>query len=371
MEAKKIEDAFKIILEEYKHGVPIKELMTKYNRSGSRIRMILRNGGIKLDETKSKAGIKGNIGRKKKYNKVERSLMVKKSYTPELKKVKKQRAIEQWQKNVNNLEIKKQAINSTNINKYRRKEVLNEHSNKCDKCGSSNSLIIHHDEYLYTDNNNHLSVLCTRCHAKLHKELRRCEDRFRGDYKIKRAILDILKALNIDASDENFRNTPSRISRMFHEMCEGLNAKDEIKEILRTKFPSTYEGMVISSNIEVWSLCPHHLLPVKYVINVGILFNKECIGLSKIPRLVELLSKKPVLQETLTQEITEIIDTHLQTLGSICIIEGMHTCMQARGVKANGTKVTTSSCTGKFLNPDKHKNPKEEFLSLIKLEANT
>lgn len=252
-----------------------------------------------------------------------------------------------------------------NSQKSIRNKILEEHNYECDKCGTKNNLQIHHNEYLYSNDIGHLSVLCIRCHTKLHNDLRNSDMSFRGSRKIKRAVMDILDALNIDKNDENFRNTPARVSRMYLEMCEGLNAEEEIKEILKTKFPSEYEGMVISKNIQVYSLCPHHLLPVKYTIHVGILFNKECIGLSKIPRLVELLAKRPVLQETLTQNITHIIDSNLATLGSICYIEGLHTCMQARGVKAIGTTAITTSATGKFLNPDKHKNPKDEFLFAI------
>jgi GTP cyclohydrolase I len=272
---------------------------------------------------------------------------------------KRELANEQWKNNSNSI------LNLSNPEI--RNKIMNEHNNICDKCGANKNLIIHHNDYLFTDDTSHLSVLCTKCHGKLYRDLRKVEESFKGNNRIKRAMIEILSALNIDLKDENFRNTPSRVARSFMEMCEGLNAEDEIKEILRTKFPSSYEGMVISKNIEVWSLCPHHLLPVRYIVNVGILFNKECIGLSKIPRLVELLAKRPVLQETLTQEITDIIDKNLNTLGTICMIDGMHTCMQARGVKSVGATAITSSATGRFLNPDKNKNPKEEFLKAISI----
>lgn len=236
---------------------------------------------------------------------------------------------------------------------------------KCNRCGKKGKLQAYYSDNLYIGESSYTILLCDKCYIKLCNEVRKKEKFFRGDDRIKKAVTEILDVFGLDKKDENFRNTPTRVSRMYMEMFEGLNSKEEVKEILRTKFPSTYEGMVISKDINVYSMCPHHLLPVKYEIHVGILFNKECIGLSKIPRLVELLAKRPVLQETLTQEITHLIDKNLKTLGSICIINGVHSCMQARGVKATGTSIITSSVTGKFLNPDKHKNPKEEFLKVI------
>lgn len=316
-------------------------------------------------ERKRKAALKSNERWKDPKVWKKRSEGIKKSYTKELREKRRKKATSQWKENPKNKQMKQKSLLNLS-SPILKKQILNEHDNKCDKCGSTKKLVIHHNDYLYNSDISHLSVLCKKCHGQLHKELRRKEDFFKGDNTIKRATIEILKALKIDVKDENFRNTPARVSRMYQEMCEGLFAEEEIKEILKTKFPSTYEGMVTCQNIEAWSLCPHHLLPVKYNIYVGILFNKECIGLSKIPRLIELLAKKPVLQETLTQEITYIIDKNLKTLGSICIVDGVHTCMQARGVKATGSSVITSSATGKFLNPDKHKNPKGEFLDIIR-----
>ncbi len=354
---------------DYKNGMSLKELENKYHKSNYRIRQILKiNNVLKINKKKSYAAQKSNEKWNEPETRKRRTEGVIKSYTPKLINKRKKDTHKQWINNPKNIQMKqKSTLNlSSPIIK---KEILKEHNNQCNRCGNSKKLIIHHNSYLYTADKEHLSVLCIKCHGQLHKELRKKEDFFKGDNTIKRAMIEILKALNININDENFRNTPARVSRMYKEMCEGLFADNEIKEILKTKFPSEYEGMVTSQNIEVYSLCPHHFLPVKYKIHVGIIFNKECIGLSKIPRLVSLLAKKPVLQETLTQEITKILDTNLKTLGSICVVQGIHTCMQARGIKALGSSIITSSATGKFLCPDKNKNPKEEFLTLIKLDS--
>jgi len=248
-----------------------------------------------------------------------------------------------------------------------RSRVLEKDNYKCVRCSSTKDLHIHHNEYLYTDDITHLNILCSKCHSKLHRELRQTENFWRGDNKIKNATIGILEALDIDLTDPDFKNTPARVSRAFQEMCYGLKeeAKNEIKEILSTKFPSKYKGLVTFNNITVWSLCPHHLLPVRYIINVGILLNSNCIGLSKIPRLVELLARRPILQESLTQEVVTILDDNLDTYGTICVIKGMHTCMQARGAKVIGSEVLTSSATKEFLHPKGDTNPRDEFFFTV------
>lgn len=256
-----------------------------------------------------------------------------------------------------------------------RSKILDRYDNKCEKCGSGKKLTLHHNEYYYTnekEDNEHISLFCSSCHTKLHADLRRKEGFYKGNNQIKQATIQVLKALNININDENFRNTPARVSRSFMEMCEGLTpeGKNEIKEILSTKFPSEYKGLITFDNIVVFSLCPHHLLTVKYRIHVGIILNDgNCIGLSKIPRLVKLLARKPVLQETLTEEVTSIIDKNLDTLGTICVIDGQHSCVQARGVEQVDAIISTSSVTKAFLYPENGANPKAEFFSMIERKS--
>lgn len=277
-----------------------------------------------------------------------------------------------------NLDYKKEkqlsklkSLGKTEGSNYRNKALIH-HNYTCQRCNKSfdkKDLVIHHIDGQHWNNEiENLVVLCKPHHDKLHRGMKKKVSLYTGEVSVKNAIGVILKALKLDLTSPDYLDTPNRVARVYKEMCYGLfpEAQEEIQDILATKFPSEYDGMVITQDITVWSLCPHHLLPVKYTIAVGIVTEKYCIGLSKIPRLVELLAKKPVLQETLTHEVTEILGKELEPLGVICQIEGEHTCMQARGVKAFGTKVTTSSVTGVFLNPTENKNPKTEFFNAIK-----
>jgi len=284
---------------------------------------------------------------------------------------KREMVIERWDKKrqfCNKDCKKKHEFNTSVIHKKDR--ILRGKGGICERCGiKTDKLHLHHIKYEYEgsgrENISNYMGLCSPCHRKLHHTLSKQEKSFVGHRQIQRAVIEILTALRVPLDDENFRNTPQRVSRMFSEMTEGLFAQEEIDNILQTKFPTTYSGMVLSKNIVVWSMCPHHLLPVRYNINVGIIFKDDCIGLSKIPRLVKLLAKRPVLQETLTSDIVDMISNKLDANGVICTISGLHTCMQARGVEVKDTSVITSAVRGCFETNDA--NCKEEFMGLIKL----
>lgn len=164
---------------------------------------------------------------------------------------------------------------------------------------------------------------------------------------ISKAVTDILLALGLDINDPNLQDTPNRVAKMYLEVFDGIKNRETIKGILSTTFPSNYNGIVIHKNMLVFGFCPHHFLPVEYSISLGYI-SKKTVGLSKIPRAVELLAKRPVLQETLTHEISDILVKHLAAKGVIVIVKGQHSCMRIRGVRTLSDVVITSDVKGIF-----------------------
>ena len=181
---------------------------------------------------------------------------------------------------------------------------------------------------------------------------------------IEKCITMILKELGIDLFHPDFKETPQRVAKLYEDLFSGVNYKEEqIKEILSKWFPSEVDEMIVFHN-HVFSLCPHHLLPVEYSIYTAYLPKNRVVGLSKISRLVELLAKKPIIQENLTVEINKAIMKYLKPQGSATIIKGRHSCMTMRGVKQVDSKVITSDLQGVF---KKDASAKTEFLEFIKL----
>jgi GTP cyclohydrolase IA len=171
------------------------------------------------------------------------------------------------------------------------------------------------------------------------------------------------KGLKIDSNDVNFKDTPDRVARSYAEIFKGLRHTKEDVEVLFSKcFPTKYKGIVMEKEITVFSMCPHHFLPVRYEVAVGYIPTNCGIGLSKLTRVVELLAKKPVLQETFTDEIVDLIESHMEPMGVICVVKGAHYCMQMRGVRQKDVVTITSAVRGVF----KEKAEMEQkFLDMI------
>lgn len=195
------------------------------------------------------------------------------------------------------------------------------------------------------------------------------------DYaEMEKAIAAFLeKGLGIDLTDDNFAGTPKRVARSFAEMCHGLiAAEDVIEDCLRKAFPSNspnkrfYNGIIFSPDVVSFSVCPHHLLPVEYITSIGYIPNKEAgkvIGASKLSRIVNILSQRPVLQETLTMDIVEILENSINPQGIAIVMSGKHGCMRCRGVKQN-TSFETSYMTGSFKD---NIETREEFFHLLSI----
>ena len=171
------------------------------------------------------------------------------------------------------------------------------------------------------------------------------------EQEIEKHFRDIMmKGLKIDITDPNFAETPQRVARMYAEMFSGMHQyEEEINTLFKACFPTAYKGIVAEKGITVFSMCPHHFLPVRYKIAVGYIPNKCEVGLSKLARVIEILAKKPMLQESFTQEIVNLIHRHVQPLGVICVVEGQHYCMQMRGAKQKDIITKTSAALGTFL----------------------
>jgi GTP cyclohydrolase I len=184
--------------------------------------------------------------------------------------------------------------------------------------------------------------------------------------KIEKIWEELIQEIGFSLTDENFRETPKRVARLYGELFEGINCKDKVKKILDKAFPTKYTGMVVETNIKCYSMCPHHFLPVIYSVHVGYIPRGDGLGLSKLPRLIKLLARAPKLQEDFTEEIVDIIQNTINPLGVICVVNGEHLCMQSRGAEQRDCLTITSGVRGCFDTNDK--NCKEEFFKLINLK---
>ena len=170
--------------------------------------------------------------------------------------------------------------------------------------------------------------------------------------------LEVGLGINID--DENFRETPDRVARAYFEMLSGAD-EEGVNEILSKSFPDKYDGIITVTDINVYSMCPHHFLPVNYIIHFGYMPNENVLGLSKIPRFIKLLAKAPILQETFTNKIISKFDEFVKPKGSIVYVEGKHLCMGARGIEMPSSSTITTSLSGEF----GEKTLKDEFFDMI------
>lgn len=183
---------------------------------------------------------------------------------------------------------------------------------------------------------------------------------------IEAGVLRILQGLGVSIDDPNFRGTPERVARAYMEMCVGLWAGQEIEELFAATFPSTYDQMIVARGVSAVGLCPHHLLPVEYTIHVAYIPNGEgsVVGISKLARLSKLLAARPVLQEQLTEDIANELQSHLDPVGVGVIVIGQHSCMRLRGVQDDRASIVTSVMLGAMRDCSPART---EFITLIKL----
>jgi GTP cyclohydrolase I len=175
-------------------------------------------------------------------------------------------------------------------------------------------------------------------------------------------IVEGLGVLGYDIKDDNFVGTAARAAKGFHELVhDQAQVSREVEALMAKTFPAKYTEMVISKHNTTFGVCPHHLLPVIYRVSVAYIPTTKVLGLSKMSRLVRLISRGPRLQEDLTHELSEILYSKLESQGSAVYIEGLHMCMAARGVGAHEARLVTSAVRGVFLEMP----TREEFIKLV------
>ena len=171
----------------------------------------------------------------------------------------------------------------------------------------------------------------------------------------------ILELLGEDPEREGLLKTPERVAKAWQFLTQGYEQNGET--IVRSAvFTEPYSQMVLVKDIELFSLCEHHMLPFIGKAHVAYIPNGRITGLSKIARVVETYARRLQVQERLTEQIRDCIQDSLQPLGVAVVIEAMHTCMSMRGVEKSNAVTTTSAFSGIFLKSDKTRN---EFLQLI------
>lgn len=167
--------------------------------------------------------------------------------------------------------------------------------------------------------------------------------------KIEKSVENILEAIGEDPNREGLQKTPDRVARAYREMLDGYRT-DPIKLVNKALFTVEYDDMVIVRDIEFFSMCEHHMLPFLGRAHVAYLPNDKVIGLSKIPRIVDMFSRRLQVQERMTRQIADFMNILLKPRGVAVVIEAVHMCAMIRGVKKHDARMTTSSMLGAFRN---------------------
>jgi GTP cyclohydrolase I len=195
-------------------------------------------------------------------------------------------------------------------------------------------------------------------------ELRRNGDQQKADKQksaVEQAVTTILENIGEDPGREGLQRTPDRVARMYDELTTGYHV-DPVALINDALFTVDYNEMVVVKDIDFYSLCEHHMLPFYGRAHVAYIPNGKVVGLSKIPRIVDMFARRLQVQERMTQQIAEFINEVLQPHGVAVVVEGAHMCMLMRGVKKANASMVTSAVLGSF-----KENPKTraEFMDHI------
>jgi len=180
---------------------------------------------------------------------------------------------------------------------------------------------------------------------------------------ITKDIKSILKNIGEDPTREGLLKTPSRVAKAMGFLTQGY--KQNPKEIIESAmFTESYNQMVLVKDIEMYSLCEHHMLPFFGKAHIAYIPNGHIVGLSKVPRIVDVFSRRLQVQERLTDEIKDCLQESLNPKGVAVVIEAQHLCMQMRGVEKQNSVTTTSAFSGTFKSDEK---TRAEFMNLIKM----
>ena len=180
--------------------------------------------------------------------------------------------------------------------------------------------------------------------------------------KIKKAIIELLKAIDEDPNRPELKKTPDRVARMYEELLSGKD--QDTKNILQVTQNLEHNGVVLIKNVPFYSICEHHMLPffgdchIAYIPN-----NNKVVGISKLARVIDIVSRRLQVQERLTTEIADTIMKNLKPKGVAVAVNARHLCIEMRGIKKPGTYMVTTDVRGKF---EKDTKARREFLKLIK-----
>ncbi|MDH5717439.1 MAG: GTP cyclohydrolase I FolE [Spirochaetia bacterium] len=179
--------------------------------------------------------------------------------------------------------------------------------------------------------------------------------------KAQKAAMKLIDAIGEDVNREGLIKTPERVAKAFEFITSGY--RQNVEEIINgAVYHESNRGMIIVNNIELFSLCEHHMLPFYGHAHVGYIPDGKIIGISKIPRIVDMFARRLQVQERLTEEIAHALQQTLNPLGVAVVIEAEHMCMMMRGVEKQSSSLTTSSVRGVF---QKSQSTRMEFLNLI------
>lgn len=179
--------------------------------------------------------------------------------------------------------------------------------------------------------------------------------------KLEELTQKLLVEIGEDPNREGLERTPVRVSKAWQYFSKGYT-QDLDKIVNKAIFNESSKDMVVVRDVEFFSLCEHHLLPFFGKAHVGYIPDGQVIGLSKIPRIIDMFSRRLQVQERLTNQIAEAVHTVLKPVGVAIVMEGRHMCMQMRGVEKQNSLATTSTMLGKFRESVRTRN---EFMSLI------
>lgn len=324
---------------------------------------------LSSEEAREMMGSLGNAARTTE----ERSASAKASYTPELREQRRKAAVAQWaekrelmteriregnaERDANGNGPAGRPIPSRHSPMRRLRDALEARAgNRCEICGidaesyyaeSGRRLALHHLSYdKAIPELADVMLLCQPCHGAIHGDGRKAE----RTMTVANAVGKLLKALGVDLEDENFAETPRRVTAYLLEHFVTQEQFDAlVEDCAAAVFPSAYDGIVVESNIRAHGVCPHHLLPVIY--DISLCYIPEggvAIGLSKLTRIAEACARLPILQEEATVLIAETLARTLRTSSVAVVVRGEHLCMQIRGIEAHGVKAGTSKMMGAF-----------------------
>ncbi|MEN8243201.1 MAG: GTP cyclohydrolase I FolE, partial [Chloroflexota bacterium] len=163
--------------------------------------------------------------------------------------------------------------------------------------------------------------------------------------QLEESVREILANIGENPEREGLLNTPNRVARMYDELTAGYHV-DPVKMVNGAVFNVDYDELVLVKDIDFYSMCEHHMLPFYGKAHVAYIPNGKVIGLSKIPRIVEMFARRLQIQEQMTSQIAQFLQETLDPQGVAVVVEGAHMCAMMRGVKKENTKMTTSKMTG-------------------------